>query len=194
MSNDPHLPEKLVHDGAAVLTAAAYECDGPDKGCPLPEQECFLAHPVTFSALVGGVTHVSGSSLDIARIVLQAAAELPPTITPAESLRHKLMDALHNLQSGDRELAASILKSIPPDDVRGAIELARGLADLIKDTGLEQFADRKLDPAPPKTGFCHHCSRTVPADHTCTPDGSPLCETCGKPQPGRPHFHIGKGI
>jgi len=51
----------------AALTAAAYQCDGD---CGLPEHECFNAHPITWSGMVAGHTHIIGGAADIADAVL----------------------------------------------------------------------------------------------------------------------------
>ncbi|MEV5915753.1 hypothetical protein AB0M00_43585 [Streptomyces chartreusis] len=53
-----------------ALTAAAYECDGK---CGLAEQECFDAHPITFSAMSNGVTHINASVKAIADVVAAIA-------------------------------------------------------------------------------------------------------------------------
>jgi hypothetical protein len=66
---------------ADKLTAAAYECDGK---CGLSERECYDAHPITFSAMAGGTTHVDGSVTAIADAVL---AVLPEAADPAAVLR-----------------------------------------------------------------------------------------------------------
>jgi hypothetical protein len=57
---------------ADTLTAAAYECDGK---CGLSERECYDAHPITFSAMAGGTTHVDGSVTAIADAVLAVLPE-----------------------------------------------------------------------------------------------------------------------
>ncbi|WP_406225027.1 hypothetical protein [Streptomyces anulatus] len=67
---------------AAALTAAAHRCDGD---CRLSEQACFDAHPINWSAMVGGTTRVEGSVTVIADIALgvladdAAAGVQPPT-------------------------------------------------------------------------------------------------------------------
>ena len=53
----------------AALTTAAYRCDGD---CGLPEHECFNAHPITWSGMVAGHTHITGGAADIADIALDA--------------------------------------------------------------------------------------------------------------------------
>lgn len=61
----------------AALTAAAYQCDGD---CGLPEHECFNSHPITWSGMAAGRTHITGSAADIADIALAAiqGAYVPP--------------------------------------------------------------------------------------------------------------------
>jgi hypothetical protein len=64
-----HTPDQTaLRDRIAdKLTADAYECDGK---CGLSERECYDAHPITFSAMAGGTTHVNGSVTAIADAVL----------------------------------------------------------------------------------------------------------------------------
>lgn len=71
-ARDDAVAQTALRDRIAdKLTAAAYECDGK---CGLSERECYDAHPITFSAMAGGTTHVDGSVTAIADAVL---AELP---------------------------------------------------------------------------------------------------------------------
>uniref|UniRef100_UPI0030E0A33E hypothetical protein n=1 Tax=Streptomyces tubercidicus TaxID=47759 RepID=UPI0030E0A33E len=52
---------------ADALTAAAHQCDG---NCGLDERACYDAHPITWSAMAGGTTHIDGSVTAIADAVL----------------------------------------------------------------------------------------------------------------------------
>ncbi|MFE2712277.1 hypothetical protein ACFXKI_09870 [Streptomyces mirabilis] len=62
---------------AEKLRAAAFECDGK---CGLSEQDCYDAHPISFSAMSNGLTHVTGSVTAIADAVL---AVLPKPVDRA---------------------------------------------------------------------------------------------------------------
>lgn len=66
---------------AEALTAAAFECDGK---CGLSEQDCYDAHPITFSALSNGTTHVNASVTALADAALAA---LPASVDRATVLR-----------------------------------------------------------------------------------------------------------
>ena len=63
---------KLREQYAAALTAAAHQCDGD---CGLDERACYDAHPITWSAMAGGTTHVDGSVVAIADTVLSVRDE-----------------------------------------------------------------------------------------------------------------------
>jgi hypothetical protein len=52
---------------AAALEAAANKCDGD---CGLDENTCYEAHPINWSAMVAGTTHVDGAVTAIADTVL----------------------------------------------------------------------------------------------------------------------------
>ncbi|WP_367134496.1 MULTISPECIES: hypothetical protein [Streptomyces] len=41
-----------------ALRAAAYQCDG---ACGLDERACYDAHPITWSGMAGGHTHIDGA-------------------------------------------------------------------------------------------------------------------------------------
>lgn len=69
----PDVPDELTAVGAQALRDQAHECTGED--CPLTEQECWLSHPVNWSGMVAGNTHIEGSADTVARVVL--AAVLP---------------------------------------------------------------------------------------------------------------------
>jgi hypothetical protein len=74
---------------AERLTAAAFECDGK---CGLSEQDCYDAHPISFSVMSNGVTHVTGSVTEIAAAVLAvlpepADADLRRQLAAAERIR-----------------------------------------------------------------------------------------------------------
>lgn len=73
MPDAPDLRAAIV----AALTAAAYHCGGD---CGMPEHECFNSHPITWSGMVAGHTHLTGGAADIADIALAAiqGAYVPP--------------------------------------------------------------------------------------------------------------------
>jgi hypothetical protein len=60
---------ELIERGAEALRQAAYQCDGD---CGLSEDECWTSHPVSWSAMVVGETHVHGNVEALARVVLEA--------------------------------------------------------------------------------------------------------------------------
>lgn len=62
-ATDDDLREAII----AALEAAATKCEGD---CGLDERACYLAHPINWSAMVGGTTHVDGAVTAIADAVL----------------------------------------------------------------------------------------------------------------------------
>ncbi|MFD8545608.1 hypothetical protein [Streptomyces sp. NPDC059649] len=50
-----------------ALTAAAHQCDG---ACGLDERACYDAHPITWSAMAAGTTHIDGPVTAITDTVL----------------------------------------------------------------------------------------------------------------------------
>jgi hypothetical protein len=77
----PHAPAGLRAAIVAALTEAAYRCSGD---CGLNEHECLNNHPITWSGMVAGHTHITGGAADIADIVMKqlAAARTAEAKTP----------------------------------------------------------------------------------------------------------------
>ncbi|MEV7389591.1 hypothetical protein [Streptomyces sp. NPDC091215] len=78
----PETPNETAQRIADALTAAAFECDGK---CGLSEQECYDAHPIMFSAMSNGTTHVNASVTAIAELVLSVLPD--PAAARAAGLR-----------------------------------------------------------------------------------------------------------
>ncbi|MEW2187674.1 hypothetical protein AB0900_30785, partial [Streptomyces cellulosae] len=94
----------------------AYECDGK---CGLSERECYDTHPITFSAMAGGTTHVDGSVTAIADsllAVLPEAADWDALAREADQLRRDGA-ALHaRAEEIDNQLAALRQQVTEPAD------------------------------------------------------------------------------
>jgi hypothetical protein len=76
---------------AEALTAAAHECDG---NCGLTEQECYDAHPINFSARVGGTTHVDAPVTAIADAVLAVLPESADRAVVRAEAFHEAAEAI----------------------------------------------------------------------------------------------------
>jgi hypothetical protein len=116
-ARDDAVAQTALRDRIAdKLTAAAYECDGK---CGLSERECYDAHPITFSAMAGGTTHVDGSVTAIADAVLAAlpsAADWDALVREADRLRRDGA-ALHaRAEEIDTQLAALRQQVVEPAD------------------------------------------------------------------------------
>lgn len=158
---------------ADKLTADAYECDGK---CGLSERECYDAHPITFSAMAGGTTHVDGSVTAIADAVL---AVLPTTDRAAV-----LRDAIDLA----REEAHRLEEEVGIEAARGARCVAYLLRKrLAKEQPLRRLADEC--PQCGTTGACNGgpCPLRRMADETATTEVVP----CVRPEPHPAHSHSG---
>lgn len=67
LMNQPVPVDQLRDRISAALSAAAHQCDG---NCGLSERECYDAHPITWSAMVAGTTHIDGSTTAVADMVV----------------------------------------------------------------------------------------------------------------------------
>ncbi|MCC3765988.1 hypothetical protein [Streptomyces sp. UNOC14_S4] len=64
-----HGADELRDRLTEALREAAHKCDGD---CGLGEQACYEAHPITWSGMAGGETHIDGPIKAIVDLVLQA--------------------------------------------------------------------------------------------------------------------------
>lgn len=82
---------------ATALITAAYRCDGD---CGLSERACYDAHPITWSAMAGGTTHVDGSVTDIADVVLTVLAD---DVRPSDIQVWPLTRVLTDVRCGSQD-------------------------------------------------------------------------------------------
>ncbi|MER6844804.1 hypothetical protein [Streptomyces platensis] len=54
---------------ADALTATAHQCDGK---CGLDERACYDTHPITWSAMAGGTTHIDEAVTSVANVAVTA--------------------------------------------------------------------------------------------------------------------------
>ena len=80
-----------------ALITAAYRCDGD---CGLSERACYDAHPITWSAMAGGTTHVDGSVTDIADVVLTVLAD---DVRPSDIQVWPLTRVLTDVRCGSQD-------------------------------------------------------------------------------------------
>ncbi|MGA5330977.1 hypothetical protein ACPCJT_20330 [Streptomyces griseoincarnatus] len=181
---------------ADKLTAAAHECDGK---CGLSERECYDAHPITFSAMAGGTTHVDGSVTAIADAVLAvlpSAADWDALVREADRLRRD-GKALHaRAEEIDTQLAA-LRRQVTEPTNRAAVsreaeaelyvllrkageprDEAQALIDRHRDEVLRRAALRRMADETATTGA------EYVAQHACTQfgtwfDRSVCSEPCG---------------
>lgn len=99
---------------AEALRSAAFECDGK---CGLSERDCYDAHPINFSAMSNGTTHVSGPVTAIADAAL---AVLPaPADHTAEGIDWK---AKYEAEHARHVAVVSQLVADPAAVLRGAAD------------------------------------------------------------------------
>ncbi|MEW9521748.1 hypothetical protein [Streptomyces tubercidicus] len=90
---------------ADALTASAYQCDGK---CGLGERACYDAHPITWSAMAGGTTHVDGSVTAIANIAFASVqADLDRLNQTIDYLKRNIRRSRDQVDSYDEELTGA---------------------------------------------------------------------------------------
>lgn len=157
---------------AEALTAAAHQCDGD---CGLSERDCYDAHPITWSAMAGGTTHVDGSVVAIADTVLAVRDEEMARLraeldTCRERYAVSASNAMQELAAKDAELVAA----------RSTLDRVRAAADMLA-TQAADFTGHH-NPA------CE-CSWGEALDQAATRIRAAL----DPPQPTTPPTHLAKG-
>jgi hypothetical protein len=151
-ARDDAVAQTALRDRIAdKLTAAAYECDGK---CGLSERECYDAHPITFSAMAGGTTHVDGSVTAIADAVL---AVLPEAADPA-AVRAQAFDEAADMLAKLDPVKAALAGEHAWKDAAGLVRhMARQARRMADETATETPEDpARIDRLRPE--FTEHAS------------------------------------
>lgn len=108
VEGDVHLLDLIHRQVVRALAEAAYRCDG---NCGLSERECFDAHPVTWSGMVGGTTHVDGSTEAISAIAVKAISQ----VLTREDGQHVYLSTscLHDLHAYCQSHTGSVGMRVP---------------------------------------------------------------------------------
>jgi hypothetical protein len=93
---------------AAVLTAAAHDCDGT---CGLSEQDCYDAHPITWFATSNGATHIVAAVAAVADTVAAVRDEEMATLRDALGAVETIAARWEKYGSADLRTAARILRT-----------------------------------------------------------------------------------